>query len=113
MALAKMLEFLATQMLSLSDIVVNLPPYHIAKRKTPCAWEAKARVMRLIGEKLENYDNQASQGIKVAFGPDKWVLITPDPDQPYFRVTTEATSQEEAETLANDYVALVEKFAPK
>ncbi len=113
MALAKMLEFLATQMISLSDIVVNLPPYHIAKRTTPCAWEAKARVMRLIGEKLENYANQANQGIKVAFDTDKWVLITPDPDQPYFRITTEAASQEEAEALADEYVALVEKFAPK
>ena len=31
MALAKLLEFMATQNVSISDIVLNLPPYYVAR----------------------------------------------------------------------------------
>jgi mannose-1-phosphate guanylyltransferase/phosphomannomutase len=113
MALAKMLEFLATQKISISDIVQNLPPYYIAERRVSCVWEAKPRVMRLINEKFHEYKNQDMvYGVKLNLGSDKWVLITPDPDQPYFRINTEADSQVEAEALADEYAQIVEKISP-
>lgn len=112
MALAKILEFLATQQVSLGDIVANLPPYHIAQQKVSCVWEAKARVMRLINEKFENYKQQTIDGVKIDLGPDKWVLIVSDPDQPFFQIITEAESQSEAETLVDEYAQIVEKMAP-
>lgn len=112
MALAKMLEFLATQLVSLSEVVRELPDYHLAQRKVACAWEAKARVMRLIGERFEDYENQADQGIKVTLERHKWILIIPDPEQPYFQITAEGRSQEEAETLADEYADIVERLAP-
>lgn len=113
MALAKLLEFLATQKISISDIVLNLPPYYIAERRISCVWEAKPRVMRLISEKFnQNRDEETTYGIKVALGPNKWVLIVPDPDQPYFKVTTEAATQVEAEALADEYAQVVERISP-
>ena len=112
MAMAKLLEFLATQETSLSTIVSNLPHYYVAERTVSCAWEAKARVMRLIYEKFENYKNQASTGLKVSLGPDQWVFIVPDLDQPYFRIMTEGGSQGEAEALADEYAQMVENISP-
>ena len=112
MAVAKLLEFLATQKISISDVVFNLPPYHIADRRVSCIWEAKPRVMRLINEKFDKYANQAQHGIKVNLDTDRWVLIVPDPDQPYFRVTTEASSKKEAEDLADEYAQMIEKISP-
>jgi mannose-1-phosphate guanylyltransferase/phosphomannomutase len=113
MAMAKMLEFLATQKVSISEIVQNLPPYYIAERRVSCVWEAKPRVMRLINEKFHEYKNhEMAFGVKLEIGPDKWVLISPDPDQPYFRINTEADSQIEAEALADEYAQIVEKISP-
>jgi mannose-1-phosphate guanylyltransferase/phosphomannomutase len=112
MALAKILEFLATQKVSLGDIVSNLPPYHLAERSVSCVWEAKARVMRLIHEKFESHKNPMINGAKISLGPNKWVLITPEPDQPYFRVVVEATSLGEAETLADEYAECIEHLSP-
>jgi mannose-1-phosphate guanylyltransferase/phosphomannomutase len=112
MAIAKMLEFLATQNISISEVVDNLPPFYVAERRVSCVWEAKPRVMRLINEKFHNYKSEMSYGVKLNFGPDKWVLITPDPDQPYFRINTEAMSQVEAEALADEYAQIVEKISP-
>ncbi len=110
MALAKMLEYLATQMTSLSDIVSNLPPFYVADREVSCIWEAKARVMRLISEKFAHYKNQATNGVKIALDEARWVLISPDPDQPHFHITTEAASQEDAEALADEYSLIVENI---
>jgi len=112
MALAKMLEFLATQRVSLSEIIINLPPYYIAERRVSCMWEAKPKVMRLMNEQFENHKSQAKHGIKVNLGSNKWVLIVPDPDQPYFIINTEADSQAEAEALADEYAHLVENISP-
>lgn len=112
MALAKMLEFLATQKVSLGDIVANLPPYYLVERRVSCVWEAKARVMRLIHEKFENYENLMRNGTKFNLGPDKWVLIVPDPDQPYFRVVVEAGSLSAADALADEYALIIEKLSP-
>ncbi len=112
MALAKLLEFMATQKTSLSQVVSNLPHYYIAERKVSCVWEAKARVMRLIQEKFENYQNLSVHGVKINIDEQRWVLIMPDLDQPYFRIMTEATSQGEAETLADEYAQVVENISP-
>ncbi len=111
MALAKILEFLATQKVSLGDIVSNMPPYYLAERKVSCAWEAKARVMRLIHEKFESYRHMIN-GAKINLDLNKWVLIIPDPDQPFFRVVVEATSLGEAETLADEYAQIIERISP-
>jgi mannose-1-phosphate guanylyltransferase/phosphomannomutase len=111
MALAKILEFLATQKVSLGAIVSNMPPYYLAERKVSCAWEAKARVMRLIHEKFESYKHMIN-GAKINLDLNKWVLIIPDPDQPYFRVVVEATSLGEAETLADEYAQIIERISP-
>ncbi len=112
MAVAKLLEFLATQRVAISDVALNLPPFYLADRRVSCIWEAKPKVMRLINEKFDGYTNQTQHGIKVNLGADKWVLIVPDPDQPYFRVTTEAESQVEAEALADEYAQIIEKISP-
>ncbi|MCB0178742.1 MAG: nucleotidyl transferase, partial [Anaerolineae bacterium] len=113
MALAKLLEFLATQKVSISDITLNLPPYYVAERRVSCVWEAKPRVMRLINERFSDDKNQdTNYGIKINLGANKWGLIVPDPDQPYFRITTEAESQVEAEALADEYAQIVERISP-
>jgi mannose-1-phosphate guanylyltransferase/phosphomannomutase len=96
----------------LGEIVSKLPPYHMAERKVSCVWEAKARVMRLINEKFESYKSQVVHGVKINLDSAQWVLIVPDPDQPYFRLIVEATSQGEAETLADEYAQMIESLSP-
>jgi mannose-1-phosphate guanylyltransferase/phosphomannomutase len=112
MAMAKLLEYLATQKISLSSVVSNLPAYHMANRRVSCLWEEKPRVMRLITEKFDSFRNETGHGIKVSRGPNKWVLIFPDPDQPYFQVITEGTSIDEAEMLADEYAQIIERITP-
>ena len=69
-------------------------------------------MMRLIHEKFEKYESQIINGVKIPLSPDKWVLIVPDPDQPYFRITAEAETQDEAEALVDVYAQIVENISP-
>ncbi len=113
MALAKLLEFLATQQAMLSDVIDRIPPYFVAERKVSCVWEAKARVMRLINEKFENdKDKDFLTGVRIVLDENQWVLIIPDPDQPCFRITAEAESQDKAEQLSDKYAQVIEKISP-
>ncbi len=107
MALAKLLEFLAMQNTKLSQIVIALPPQHMAVHTVPCPWEIKGTVMRLLHERYK--EGPQMDGVKVQLGHD-WVLILPDPDQPLCRIYAESDSKAAAEELADKYARIVESL---
>jgi mannose-1-phosphate guanylyltransferase/phosphomannomutase len=108
-ALAKMLEFLATQNTTLSQIAALLPAQHMAVRTVSCPWEAKGTVMRLLHERYRGEREDQIDGVKIEVGND-WVLVLPDPDSPLFRVYAESDSTTAAEELASKYVHIVESL---
>jgi len=106
MAIAKILELLATQGVKLSQVVRELPAYHMASVKIACPWEEKGRVMRLLNEQYRETRGRQIDGIKLEMG-EEWVLILPDPDRPLFYVYAESSSDEQATTLAEKYAGIV------
>jgi mannose-1-phosphate guanylyltransferase/phosphomannomutase len=109
MAVAKTLEFLATQNTKLSEVIAALPPYYTAMRKVSCPWEHKGTVMRLLNEQFQDYQVERTDGFKIYLG-DEWVLVLPDPDNPFFQIFTEGASASSAEALAEKYVRIVESL---
>jgi len=109
MALAKLLEFLAQQNVSVSEVVASLPPQHMAVRDVACPWENKGTVMRLLHERYKESKEEQIDGVKVQLGED-WVLVLPDPDRPMFRVYAESDSARTAEALADKYAHIVESL---
>ena len=109
MALAKLLELLATQKATLSQIVASLPPQYMAMHMVPCPWEGKGTVMRLLHERYKGDRDEQIDGVRVRLGHD-WVLILPDPDQPLFRIYAESDTMAAAEETANKYARVVESL---
>jgi mannose-1-phosphate guanylyltransferase/phosphomannomutase len=105
MGLAKLLELLAGQDLSLEEIVDSLPPAHISRHDVPVPWEARGTVMRRLIERLEGQDLQTVDGVK-AYRGDDWALIVPHPQEPLVRVWAEAGTAEEADALASEFADL-------
>jgi mannose-1-phosphate guanylyltransferase/phosphomannomutase len=112
MAIAKLLEFLATQNRKLSDIVADLPKYYTAQAKIYCMWSAKGAVMRRLNQRFEGQLSPSVEGIKRKFSPNEWVLILPSPDQPHIEIIAEAGSQAAAEALVEEYARLVQELQP-
>jgi mannose-1-phosphate guanylyltransferase/phosphomannomutase len=107
MATAKLLEFLATQKTRLSEVVDTLPPYHLAEQRVSCPWEHKGTVMRRLNEQYRDRKEKQVDGVKIGLG-NEWVLVLPDPDEPFVHVYAESDSDDQASSLADRYVHIVE-----
>jgi mannose-1-phosphate guanylyltransferase/phosphomannomutase len=108
-AIAKLLEFLATQDVKLSSIVASLPEFHQAKRRIPCGWEDKGTVMRHFSEHYRTQGEEQIDGFKISLG-EEWVLVLPDPDKPFIFIYAESDTGNQAEELADKYARIVEGF---
>lgn len=107
MALAKLLEFLAIRQVKLSQVVDELPPFHLAQGEVSCPWEAKGMVMRRLNEQYKDYHAEMIDGIKIVLSDNQWVLVLPDPDTPMFHVYAEAKSAGEAKEIVDKYERII------
>ena len=108
MSTGRLLELLTRTGTTLGAIVDELPRAHIASREVPMPWEAKATVMRRLLER-SNGQGDTTDGLKTFRGRD-WALVAPHPQDPVIRVWAEAGSDEDAESLAGEFAALVEEL---
>lgn len=105
-ALMKLMELLTVTETRLSEVIAELPPYYMFQTRTPCRWEAKGKVMRLLNEQYAERSANHIDGIKIELG-NEWVLILPDPDGPFFQVIAEGATDEQARILVEKYSGLV------
>ncbi|MBI4505205.1 MAG: mannose-1-phosphate guanyltransferase [Chloroflexi bacterium] len=108
-AIVKLLEFLATQGVWLSEVVSGLPPYYLTALDVPCPWDLKGRVMRALNERVGGTPTPSVDGVQFELG-EEWVIISPDPDRPAFHIIAESRSDEHAQALAGRYVDLIRAF---
>ncbi|GAB4546200.1 MAG: mannose-1-phosphate guanyltransferase [Anaerolineae bacterium] len=109
-ALAKLLEFLATQQTTLSAVIAGLPPTRVIHERVSCPWEAKGIVMRRLNEHSQGGQVDTTDGVKITLNETEWVLVLPDPDYPQFQIYAESASQAQAMALVQKYVDLVNKL---
>jgi mannose-1-phosphate guanylyltransferase/phosphomannomutase len=87
----------------------------VKRRRLECPWGAKGRVMRGLAEKFGgDADAILTDGVKLNLDSG-WVLMLPDPDNPFFYVYAEADAngfnergREVSEGLVSEYVEFVE-----
>jgi mannose-1-phosphate guanylyltransferase/phosphomannomutase len=105
-AVAKLLEALARYETRLSDVVSNLPPFHMIRVDVNCPWEYKGKVMRILSEQYRERREEPIDGIKIDLGKE-WVLVLPDADRPLVHVLAESRSRDAAQALADKYARVV------
>ncbi len=109
-AIGKLVEFLARRNVCLSEVVADLPTFHVASGVVPATWETKGRVMRCLVEQFAKFPTETIDGLKICLSGESWVLVRPDADQPVFHVTAEANSITAAQGLVADYGGLVRRL---
>jgi phosphomannomutase / phosphoglucomutase len=113
MSLAKILEILAKEKRSLSELIAEIPSYEIYKTKIVCPNGKKEHIMNLLAEEMKN-DNgimkvDRTDGLKL-YMKGGWVLMRPSGTEPIFRVYVEAKEKQKAEQIAIFYQKLVESL---
>lgn len=111
MSIAKILEIMAKENKTLSELIEEIPKYEVYKTKMPCPHEKKDFVMNTLAEQTKNDSSvikvDETDGVKL-YVKDGWVLMRPSGTEAIFRVYSESKSKERAEKLALTYKKLAE-----
>lgn len=106
-SLAKILEMMAKLGWRLGALDAELPRFYKVKREVRCPWDAKGKIMRHIMQETEHQRRELVDGIRITLnGIEKnavSLMLLPDKEQPLFHIAAEATTQDAAATLADEY----------
>lgn len=112
LTVAKILEIIAKEKKTLSELVSELPVYYSAKMKTECADDLKEEIMSKIAAEVKettDYELDTTDGVKI-FKDGGWVIIRPSGTEPIFRSYSEGNSQEQAGEMAEWGISLIKKY---
>lgn len=112
LTVAKILEIIAKEKKTLSELVSELPIYYSAKMKTECADDLKEEIMSKIAAEVKettDYELDTTDGVKI-FKDGGWVIIRPSGTEPIFRSYSEGNSQEQADEMAEWGISLIKKY---
>ena len=101
MTVAKILEIIAKEKKTLSELVSELPVYYAKKMKIECPDDQKEFVMSSIAEEIKettDFELDLTDGVKI-LKEDGWVIIRPSGTEPIFRCFAESDSQEKADEM--------------
>lgn len=112
MTLAKVLELVVSSGKTLSQLVAELPPYFLVKKKINCPVALRQKVLSQVPTLLDAGKDASTRvvtldGVKV-ITPKGWVLVRPSGTEPIYRVFAEARDRDAAESLASETVKKVE-----
>lgn len=99
----RILEFMAKKRLALSEVMKQIPDFHITSKQTECPWSAKGKVIRKLIEENKGKRVELIDGVKV-YHDNGWALVLPDAEEPRYNVYSEAFSYEFADSLADFYI---------
>ncbi|MCL2389512.1 MAG: nucleotidyltransferase, partial [Elusimicrobia bacterium] len=100
-AIGKIMEMLASLNVSLSEIAGEIPHFEVLHKSVACLWDKKGQTMRKAIEDSKNKTTQLIDGVKIQYAK-YWVLLTPDSDDAFFHIWTEAKDK----TIAQGYIDL-------
>lgn len=110
MSIVALVRMLQSHRCSLSEVLTEVPEFHLAQTSVKCPWEAKGKVMRRLSENIPR-DRKAEfvDGIKL-YDDDSWALVLPDSYEPVIQVMAESDSLVESQGLVNQYRQLIEEY---
>jgi len=105
MSFARVLELMALENKPISELVKEIPKYHMIKAKVPC----KDKIKLLEGLRKEFPDANFTDGVRIDY-EDSWILIRPSGTEPIVRVFAEAKSKKKAQELVDFGIKVVKKI---
>jgi phosphomannomutase/phosphoglucomutase len=108
MSLAKMLETLAKEGKSLSQLLAALPRYSLSKAAVEVPMDQRQAVLDAIVSFIQGRKVETIDGVKI-HDADGWVLVRPSGTEPLFRVYAEARTPERAKALAQEGTELIRR----
>ncbi|MGI8793425.1 MAG: sugar phosphate nucleotidyltransferase [Acidimicrobiales bacterium] len=100
--LVHLLGLLAATGVRLSKVTGAAPRIAVAHERVATPWEMKGTVMRTVMEDAKGHETVLVDGVKVLLD-DGWVLVLPDPEEPFTHVWAESSSEADSKALAEEW----------
>jgi phosphomannomutase/phosphoglucomutase len=108
MTAAQVVEMIALEGKTLSEIVSELPTYFNTKVKVPVPQEKKDSLLKKLLDLTKDMNRITLDGVKIIHD-EGWFLIRPSGTEPIYRCFAEGASQETADRLSEEGVKLIER----
>jgi phosphomannomutase/phosphoglucomutase len=109
MAAAKVVEIIAGHGKPLSQLISELPKYHLFKTKVECPDEKKEPALVNFAKEMQGKEVDTTDGVKIN-GEDSWVLVRPSGTEPIYRIFAEAKNFEKAKEIAEENKRIIEEI---
>ncbi len=108
---ALFLTHLAKLKITVSELKASYPPYFMSKQKIQLTPELDVdALLEKMAAKYADEDVSTVDGVKVDF-ENHWVHLRKSNTEPIIRIYTEASTQENADQIANDMIATIKEVA--
>ncbi|MEM4504019.1 MAG: phosphoglucosamine mutase, partial [Archaeoglobaceae archaeon] len=104
MSIAKVLQLLDETGKKLSELIAEIPRYHMIKGKVAC--RNKEKLLSMLREEFP--DANHADGARIDF-EDGWLLIRPSGTEPIARIYAEGKTKQRAEELYNEGLRILKK----
>ncbi|MFB3152648.1 MAG: phosphoglucosamine mutase, partial [Nitrosopumilaceae archaeon] len=108
MTMVLVLELLAKTDKTISELIDDLPPSFTTKTKISCSRDDAQKIINKLIE--EHPDSDTTDGIKITFDEQSWVMVRPSGTEPIIRVYAEGSSQEKLEKLISVHVQKIKSI---
>jgi len=108
MTMALVLELLAKTDKTISELIDDLPPSFTTKTKISCSRDDAQKIINKLKEEYPESDT--TDGIKITFDEQNWVMVRPSGTEPIIRVYAEGSSKEKLEKLILEHVQKVKSI---
>jgi phosphomannomutase/phosphoglucomutase len=116
LATLKLLEILAINKVTLSQLVNRYPKFYQVKQTVELPPEKKDAIMSLIKDRVlstrgENHSQTVDiDGFKLVYPDDSWLLLRASGTEPVLRVYSDSPDKKRAETLVKNGIELVNEI---
>ena len=108
-AMMIVLEYMARERKTLSEILADIPRYEIIKKAIDCSSEEARMVIREFEEKYSSEKINTLDGIKIDF-KDAWAHIRPSNTESIMRIIVEAKTLAKAQRLINRMIGQINEI---
>ncbi|MGQ0771543.1 MAG: phosphoglucosamine mutase [Nitrososphaerota archaeon] len=105
MTLALTLDLLANSGRTLTEELSLIQESFTTKNKVPCTRDEAKKLVVQLKKEHKNYDT--TDGIKIIFDENNWIMVRPSGTEPIARIYAEADSQENLDSLMSKYIKMV------
>ncbi len=104
--IALVLQYLSESKRKLSELVADIPAYHMKKTKIECTRDVALELVRRATKEFASEKVNTEDGLRIDW-PDAWVHVRPSATEPALRIIAEAAT----EARCDELVGIFEKRA--